>query len=137
VTTKRFCTAINCMDGRVQTPVTTFLRQRFQVDYVDMITEPGPNRILGRQTDASLVASILHWVSISVEHHHSVGIAVVGHYDCAGNPADEAAQAADTRAAVRYIREQCPSARNLPVIGLWVDKGWRASEVPTDDVGVS
>jgi hypothetical protein len=39
-----YCTAINCMDGRVQLPTTAFQKERFNVDHVDMITEAGPNR---------------------------------------------------------------------------------------------
>ena len=42
-----FCTAINCMDGRVQLPVIRFLQERFKVDYVDVISEPGPNLLTG------------------------------------------------------------------------------------------
>jgi len=38
-----FCTAVNCMDGRVQLPVINYLKERFSANYVDMITEPGPN----------------------------------------------------------------------------------------------
>jgi hypothetical protein len=120
------------MDGRVQLPVIAFLTQRFAVEHVDMITEPGPNRILGRQTSDSLVDSILDRIRISVERHHSVGIAIVGHHDCAGNPADEAQQTADTIAAVEYIRERCLRYGDVEVIGLWVDENWLVSEIPTD-----
>ena len=41
-----FCTAINCMDGRVQAPVNAYLRTRFNADYVDAVTEPGPALVL-------------------------------------------------------------------------------------------
>ena len=66
------------MDGRIQLPTIRFLKERFHVDYVDMITEAGPNRILGKQTSFSLIESIFDRLRISVEHHHSVGIAVAG-----------------------------------------------------------
>jgi len=124
-----FCTAINCMDGRVQLPVTTFLKQRFGVDYVDMITEPGPNRVLAKQTSLSLVESILARVRISVEKHGSTAVAIAGHHDCAGNPADEAAQTADTLAAVKYIRERCTRYGDVALIGLWVDGDGTVSEI--------
>ena len=94
-----FCTAINCMDGRAQIPVIEFLQQRFGVDYVDSITEPGPNKILAEQTDSQRLDSIFQRLQISLRHHHSVGLAVVGHADCAGNPATEQEQAAHTRRA--------------------------------------
>jgi len=41
-----FYTAINCMDGRVQLPVITYLQKRFGVEHVDSITAAGPNRLV-------------------------------------------------------------------------------------------
>ena len=41
-----FCTAINCVDGRVQVPVINYLKKRFKVDYVNVVSEPGPSKIL-------------------------------------------------------------------------------------------
>ena len=121
-----FCTAINCMDGRVQLPVIAYLRERFNVQYVDSITEPGPNAILATQTDPHAIKSILARVRISLEHHGSIAIAVVGHHGCAGNPASEEEQADHTRDAVRTISLQFP---DIAVIGLWVDENWEVSEV--------
>ena len=37
-----FFTAINCMDGRVQLPVIKYVQEKFDILFVDMITEPGP-----------------------------------------------------------------------------------------------
>ncbi|RKX75878.1 MAG: hypothetical protein DRP87_13470 [Spirochaetes bacterium] len=45
----RFCTVVNFMDGRVQLAVIKYLQRRFDVDYVDTITEPGPNLILAHR----------------------------------------------------------------------------------------
>lgn len=121
-----FCTAINCMDGRVQLPVFEFLTDFFDVEYVDTVTEPGVNRILAEATNQPLLDSIETRVRISVEKHGSVGIAIVGHYDCAGNPTPEEAQTDHTRAAVQYIKKMFP---NLSVIGLWVDQDWRVTRI--------
>lgn len=41
------------MDGRVQLPVIKYLQDRFKVQYVDTITEPGPNLILAEQMPLS------------------------------------------------------------------------------------
>ncbi len=30
-----FCTSGNCIDGRIQAPVATYLQERFRVSYVD------------------------------------------------------------------------------------------------------
>ena len=122
----RFCTAINCMDGRVQLPVIQYLQDRFGVGYVDVVTEPGPNRILAEESDGVALASIERRVKISVEDHQSVGIAVVGHHDCAGNPSSGVEQKRHTIAAVRRIQK---AFDHVPVIGLWVDENLNVSEV--------
>ena len=121
-----FCTAINCMDGRVQLPVIHFLKERFDADYVDAVTEPGPNRILAEQTDKNTVESILCRVGISVNKHGSKGIAMVGHHDCAGNPADKDEQDSQTHAAVAFLKEHYP---DVEIIALWVDEDWQVSEM--------
>lgn len=121
-----FCTAINCMDGRTQVPVTSYLRERFDCAYVDTVTEAGPNRIIADNRDKPIIESILQRVRISVEKHASKGIAVVGHADCAGNPTSDDEQHIHITAAVAFIRAQFPS---LPVIGLWVNDRWEVNEI--------
>ncbi|MFP4168211.1 MAG: carbonic anhydrase [Desulfonatronovibrionaceae bacterium] len=122
----RFCTAINCMDGRVQLPVIEYLGRRFRADYVDMITEPGPCLILAGQSPAGTLDSILARVNISVDRHASVGLAVAGHFDCAGNPETEKVQTEQIRQAVRFLRTRYS---HLQIIGLWVGQGWQAEEI--------
>ena len=43
---KKFATAINCMDGRTQLPTINWAMKELNVDYVDSITEAGPDKIL-------------------------------------------------------------------------------------------
>ncbi len=124
-----FCTAINCMDGRVQVPVITYLKKRFMVDYVDVVSEPGPNKILAEGDDQQLLESIWTRVTISLSKHDSKGIAVIGHHDCAGNPVDRATQQRHTAEAVRRVRERFGS---VEVIGLWVDRNWEVFETSPD-----
>ncbi len=121
-----FCTAINCMDGRVQDPVNEFLKKKFDVEYVDVVSEPGPNKILAERAEATLVDSIKKRIDISVHKHKSVGIAIIGHYDCAGNPIDEAGQREHTLTAVEFLAQEY---EGLPVIGLWVDEGWKVQSL--------
>jgi hypothetical protein len=120
-----FCTAINCMDGRVQLPVISYLKRRFLVDYVDMITEPGPVRFLGSDLEAEGSFSILRRVEVSVRAHGSQAIAVVAHDDCAGNPLSENEQREQLERSVALLRERYPS---LEVIGLWIDGSWKVRE---------
>ena len=122
----KFCTVINCMDGRTQLPVITYLQKRFNAKYVDSITEPGPNLILSKQSDSYLVESILARLKISVEKHKSVGVAVVGHYDCAGNPAKKEEQIQHIEESIKCIQQQYTE---LEIIGLWVGENWEVQEI--------
>ena len=121
-----FCTAVNCMDGRVQKPVIRYLRSRFRAKYVDMITEPGPNRLLAEQVTTGQVESILARIDISVEKHGSKGIAIVGHHDCAGNPTEEGIQLDHLKRAAWFLRDRYPGIR---VIALWIDHRWGVNEI--------
>ena len=122
----RFCTAVNCMDGRVQLPVIRYLQGRFNVEYVDSVTEPGPNLLLAKRTDKDAVRSILRRIRVSVERHSSVGIALAGHHECAGNPATRQEQKQHLIVGIEFLRRQYP---NIPIIGLWVDEKWEVHEV--------
>jgi carbonic anhydrase len=122
----QFCTVINCMDGRVQLSVIKYLQKRFNAKYVDSITEAGPNLILSKREDDVLVKAILDRLKISVEKHNSVGIAIVGHYDCAGNPASKDDQIIHIQKAMHFLRQHY---EDMKIIGLWVDENWDVSEV--------
>ncbi len=122
-----FCTAINCMDGRVQLPVIRFMQERFQSQYVDIISEPGPNRILSEQKDQQRIDSILKRIDISIHHHQSKGLAVVGHYDCAGNPVNKAEQMLHLQGAMRLLKEYYS---DMEIISLWVNEHWQVEEIP-------
>lgn len=126
-----FCAVVNCMDGRVQQPVTRFLQKRFGAENVDTITEAGPNGILAKQADKATIQSILKRVEISVSAHKSKGMAVVGHYDCAGNPATKEEQIKHIREAIRFLKTHYP---NIEIIGLWVDENWQVEEVENVDI---
>lgn len=123
---KEFLTAINCMDGRVQEPVIQWLQEEYGKEYIDMITEPGPNLILAEGQPKSNVESIKDRVEISVNKHGSDLVAVVGHYDCAGNLAGRKKQLEDIKSAVDKVKDWDLDAE---VIGLWVDREWKVERV--------
>lgn len=121
-----FCTAISCMDGRIQLPVNEYLRVRFDAEFVDTITEKGPNLILTLEQDQVMIESILDRTSISMHHHNSKGIAVVGHFDCAGNPSTNDKQIEHIKQSVLYLKEK---TKDIEIIGLWVDEKWKVNEI--------
>ena len=114
------------MDGRTQLPVNEYLRDLLNTDYVDTITEPGPVRILAEQQDSSLAKSILDRIDISVGKHKSKTIAIVAHYDCAGNPLDKDKQLEQLTKAVKWLSEKYPEVK---VLGLWVDSDWTVTQI--------
>jgi hypothetical protein len=118
----KFATAINCMDGRVQQPVIDFIQKTFSVDYVDMITLPGPNKILAEGKEKALIELIRNCLEISLFRHQSELVAIAGHYDCAGNPGDEATQLQDILRAMEVVASWFS---NVKIIGLWIDASWK------------
>ena len=122
----RFATAVNCMDGRVQIPVIEYIKNKYQVDYVDMITLPGPNKVLAESKDKSALASIKRCVEISVNLHGSRLIAISGHYDCGGNPANKETQIQQILDAIKVIKSW---DFGVQVVGLWINQNWEVEEV--------
>lgn len=122
--TGTFGTAINCIDGRAQGPVSDWVKMNGQVQYVDMVTEPGVDKILAQGTP-SQIESIKQKVLISVNAHKSGIIAIAGHHDCAANPVSNDEHALHIHAAVQAI-----ASWGLPVriVGLWVNE-WGYIEV--------
>jgi hypothetical protein len=114
------------MDGRTQQPVIDWMKNQYGVDYVDMITEPGPDGILANR-EKDIVAQIKKRVLISVEKHGSEAVALVAHGECAGNPCDKDAHMGHLRKGMELIRSW-----ELPVeiVGLWVDpENWQVDVI--------
>jgi len=124
---KTFATAINCMDGRAQKPVSEYIQKNFKVDYVDMITEPGPNKILSEAKDINIIESLRSRVEISVTKHNSQIIVIAAHYDCAGNPTDEDTQKKDLRNAIDTIASWGFPIKKI--FALWLDDNFKPSVV--------
>lgn len=116
----KFATAINCIDGRVQNPVSEWMKEHLNVHYVDTITEPGPDKVL-TQGPVERVESLRQKVMVSIRAHHSSVIAVVGHYDCAGNPVSKEEHLRQIKKCVEVV-----TSWGLPVriVGLWVNERW-------------
>ncbi|MBD3402227.1 hypothetical protein GF420_04980 [candidate division GN15 bacterium] len=116
-----FATAITCMDGRVQEPVSIWAKEYFGVDYVDTITEPGVDLLLTEhliwQDD-----KIKSRLETSVNKHGSHAVVLVGHHDCAGNPVAPDKHKQMIKESVETIRSWKLPVR---VVGLWVNESWQ------------
>jgi hypothetical protein len=117
----KFGTAINCMDGRAQLPINNWLKQKYALDYIDTITEPGPDKML-TQGKPEQVESIKSRVLISVNAHGSETILIAAHDDCAGNPVSKEEHIKQVKDCVIILRSW-----KLPVktiIGVWINEKW-------------
>ncbi len=57
-------------------------------------------------------------LSVSIDKHHSKGILVDGHQECAGNPVEDAKHKEDILRSVEVIKQL--SENKVPVIGVFV-----------------
>ena len=130
VISQKFGTVINCMDGRVQLPVVDWLKKHFDLDYIDCVTEPGPELVLAENSDNVTIESIKGKVEISVSRHNSNLVAVAGHMDCAGNPADSRTKQEQITKAVRTVQSW---NYDVKVIGLFVDENWEVRQIESGD----
>ena len=116
-------TCLNCMDGRVQLPIITWIKANYPVDFVDVVTEAGMDNVLAKQED---ISEILRSIKISVNLNKSTRLFVVGHYDCRGNPVDEKRHREEIISAVKRLKPIWPSQE---IMGLWVNAKWQVELV--------
>jgi len=121
----KFGTAINCIDGRTQAPVSDWIKENHSVDYVDVITEPGCDKVL-LEVDYNKIDHIKSKLLISIKAHNSSLIVIAGHYDCAGNPVSKEEHLTQIKKSINIIKSW-----NFPVkvIGVWVNDQWKIEQV--------
>jgi carbonic anhydrase len=120
-----FYTAINCMDGRVQEPVISYVKKTFKVQFVDMITEAGPVAMLQPKSTHSL-STLFNKIDISINKHQSSGIVIIAHHDCAGNPVSEEEQKKQLAKALLFLQQKYPTQKSH---ALWVNKDWAVEPI--------
>jgi hypothetical protein len=113
----RFAVAITCIDGRFHEPAAGWLRRHSGADFVDLVTEPGADLVLADHEHPGR-CQIAERLRVSLSAHHPSVIAVVGHADCAANPADACTHQRQIAGAVDEVRSWNVG---IPVLGLWVD----------------
>lgn len=133
-----FFTTIGCMDGRCQEVVDRYGRDHFNALYPDTITEAGIVGILAHEPTPDFLDHLRTKILISLEKHHSKGIVVDGHAECAGNPVDDATHQENVRKAVAIIADMVD--HKVPVVGVYIHRSqidqskWEASEVSTHSI---
>lgn len=130
-TGEAFFTSIGCMDGRVQEPIMRFGQKKFNAKYPDTITEAGlVGQLPKEEENSNLLQSIRRKVFISLEHHHSEGIVVHGHQDCAGNPVADEIHLQDVLKTTKIIRSFAPPGTEvIPVFVFNKNGKWFVKEL--------
>lgn len=125
-----FFSSVGCMDGRVQETVRVYGQKRFQAEFADTITEAGLVGVLSKEpVDNSLFESLKSKIEISLDKHHSRGIVVHGHEDCAGNPVDDEKHKQDVLAAAKLIKSLFKEVEVVPVFVEREEDRWVAKEL--------
>ncbi len=121
-----FATALNCIDGRTQEPVTKWVKEQFNVKYVDTITEPGMDNLTN---DGSGLheETVQKKALFSIEKHLSCGIVICGHHDCAGNPISKEEHIEEIKEFCRKVLSKWQLG--IPVFGLFVNEDWNIEVV--------
>lgn len=119
-----FATCLNCIDGRTHLPLINWIRDKYKVEFVDLITEPGMIEQLacGFQANSSLITK----VQLSLEKHQPKLIIAAGHYDCAGCSKNNFEHKKDIDRAVANVMQLFPG---IPVSGVWINDTWNVEEV--------
>lgn len=119
----KFATSVSCIDGRIQFPLSGWIKEKYSVDFVDVISEPGVDKKIVEQID---IESIKHKIGISISAHKSKLIVVSGHHDCAGNPVSEEIHISQIKKGVELISSW---GLDVEVVGAWVDASWKINSV--------
>ncbi len=118
----KFGTLINCIDGRTQLPAIIWIKEKYSLDYVDNITEPGPDKLVSEGKIELLKPKI----DISVKLHGSNLVVVSGHHGCAGNPISKEEHLSQIRKSIDVIKSlKMP----VEVIGIWINEEWEIEPV--------
>ena len=122
---EKFATSINCIDGRIQIPISNWIKQKYFVDYVDVISHPGSDKVIGEKIIEG-IAEIKSKVLVSINAHNSKLIVISGHHDCAGNPVSKEMHMTQIKKSINLIKSwDCP----VTVIGIWVNDKWEIEEI--------
>jgi len=119
----KFATSVCCMDGRIQIPLISWIKDNNSVDYVDTVTEPGVDKLT---LDSDAVEKIKSKVGISINAHGSNLVIVSGHHDCAGNPVSKEEHLNQIKKWVDVINSW---NLGVQVIGAWVNENWQIEKI--------
>lgn len=125
-----FFTVVGCMDGRVQEVMARFGKEKFRAKFADTITEAGIVGLISNNPSSEFIENLKSKLLVSIEKHHSKGVLVDGHQECAGNPVSDEEHRQDIKTSVEFIKKLIDN--KVPVIGVFVVRqgdDWIVKEV--------
>jgi hypothetical protein len=128
--TGKFGTLINCIDGRSLIPVVTWLKEKYDLDYIDTVTEPGVDKIMSNKDDEK-TTQIKKKALISKRAHSSSLIAIAGHHDCAGNPVSKEEHIEQIKKSVETIKSWNYQSK---IVGIWVNEHWQVEHINSAEI---
>lgn len=115
-----FFTSAGCMDGRVQKAVNRYASLVFGAELADTVTKAGLDGIFAHENiDPEVYNSVKSMILVSVDRHHSYGIVVHGHEECAGNPVTHEQHKKDIKKSVETVKKMV-EGKNIEVRGVYV-----------------
>lgn len=118
-----FFTQVGCMDGRCQEVIRAYGHHRFGAQYPDTITDAGLVGILADNPSDDVLLDVKNKLRISSDKHHSKGILVYGHSDCAGDPVDDATQKEHIQKATEVVKRLLAAdALDIPVYSVFIKR---------------
>lgn len=130
---KNLAVGLFCVDWRLHQPevdIVGKVREHLGVEVIDVQSIPGPDGILkaGREGDRD---AVLGWFKLLIGAHHPSTLAVIGHYDCAGNRADDAVHDSNSKEVVEFLKKE--TGFEGPIVALVAtytsDTEWGLKEV--------
>lgn len=120
----KFATCLNCIDGRTHLPLINWIKTTYNIEYVDLITEPAMLELLAN--DIKNNRALIGKIQLSLEKHKPKLLIAAGHYDCAACTKNNLDHKKDIGKAVENIMQLFPG---VPVCGLWVNEHWTVEEL--------
>ena len=111
-------TLVNCIDGTVQLSAIDFAKKIWNVEWVDVITDAAPERILSEAKDTEKVDHIHNNIDASLCNQRKKLLAIASHSDCDINKVSDRKKIEMLQRAVNHLKSKHADA---DVIGIWVN----------------
>ena len=111
-------TLVNCIDGTVQLPAIEYAKKIWNVEWVDVITDAAPERILSEAKGLEKADHIHDNIEASLCNQIKKRLAIVSHSDCDINTASDWKKIKMLRRAIEHLKSKHTDAE---VMGIWIN----------------